>query len=52
MGEYYIQQQGIFLKRFRSTVRLQEMGFEKSKIGLHSLLAGCATAAANKLGYL
>lgn len=52
MGQDYIQQQEIVLKRFRSIVRLQKMGFENSKFGLQSLLAGCATAAANKLGYL
>lgn len=54
MGQDYIQQQKIFFKWFRITVRLHEMGFEKSKFVLHSLLhvAGCATVAANKLGYL
>lgn len=52
MGQDYIQQQKIFFKWFRSIVRLREMGFEKSKFGLHSLLAGCTTVAANELGYL
>lgn len=52
MGQDYIQQQKIFLNGSAVSCVSMKWVSKKSKFGLISLLAGCATVAANKLGYL